>query len=79
LSDIWTDISWDGIANEGGIILKSAKKPEKLLQRIIQISTRENDLVLDFFAGSGTTPAVAHKMGRRWIAIEQMNYIKDLP
>ena len=54
-------------------------KPEKLLQRIVQLSTNENDIVLDFFAGSGTTLAVAHKMGRRWIAVEQMDYIKDLP
>ncbi len=53
-------------------------KPEKLLQNILQISTQPNDLVLDFFAGSGTTPAVAHKMGRRWIAVEQMDYIEDI-
>ncbi len=54
-------------------------KPEGLLQRIINLTTKPNDIVLDFFSGSGTTPAVAHKMGRRWIAIEQMDYIKDLP
>lgn len=46
-------------------------KPERLLHRIIQLATRESDLVLDSFAGSGTTGAVAHKMGRRWIMIEQ--------
>jgi adenine-specific DNA-methyltransferase len=46
-------------------------KPERLLQRIIQLSTDEGDWVLDSFAGSGTTGAVAHKMGRRWIMIEQ--------
>ena len=45
-------------------------KPEKLLQRILQISTNEGDLILDSFAGSGTTGAVAHKMKRRWIMIE---------
>jgi adenine-specific DNA-methyltransferase len=45
-------------------------KPEKLLQRIIALSTNPGDLVLDCFAGSGTTAAVAHKNGRRWIAIE---------
>lgn len=45
-------------------------KPEKLIQRILQLSTNEGDLVLDAFAGSGTTGAVAHKMGRRWIMIE---------
>jgi len=45
-------------------------KPERLLQRVLQIATTSNDLVLDSFAGSGTTGAVAHKMGRRWIMIE---------
>jgi adenine-specific DNA-methyltransferase len=45
-------------------------KPEKLLQRVIQLATNPGDLVLDSFAGSGTTGAVAHKMGRRWIMIE---------
>jgi len=46
-------------------------KPEKLLQRILSLATNPGDLVLDSFAGSGTTGAVAHKMGRRWIMIEQ--------
>jgi adenine-specific DNA-methyltransferase len=45
-------------------------KPERLLQRVIHIATNENDLILDSFLGSGTTAAVAHKMGRRWIGIE---------
>lgn len=45
-------------------------KPERLLHRILQIATNPTDLVLDSFAGSGTTGAVAHKMGRRWIMVE---------
>ena len=45
-------------------------KPERLLQRILSIATNPGDLVLDSFAGSGTTGAVAHKMGRRWIMVE---------
>jgi adenine-specific DNA-methyltransferase len=45
-------------------------KPERLIERVIQIATNPGDLVLDSFAGSGTTGAVAHKMGRRWIQIE---------
>jgi adenine-specific DNA-methyltransferase len=45
-------------------------KPEKLLQRILNLATSSNDLILDSFAGSGTTGAVAHKMGRRWIMVE---------
>ncbi|WP_441730436.1 DNA methyltransferase [Helicobacter pylori] len=53
-------------------------KPEALIQRILEVSTNENDLVLDFFAGSGTTCAVAHKMKRRYIGIEQMDYIETI-
>ena len=53
-------------------------KPERLLHRIIHIATNENDLVLDFFAGSGTTAAVAHKMKRQFIAVEQMNYAETI-
>ncbi len=45
-------------------------KPERLLKRVLELSTNPGDLVLDSFAGSGTTGAVAHKMGRRWIMIE---------
>ncbi|MHB1298029.1 MAG: site-specific DNA-methyltransferase [Gemmatimonadaceae bacterium] len=45
-------------------------KPERLLQRIVGLATNPGDLVLDSFAGSGTTGAVAHKMGRRWIMVE---------
>jgi adenine-specific DNA-methyltransferase len=48
----------------------STPKPERLLQRILNIATNEGDLILDSFLGSGTTAAVAHKMGRRWIGIE---------
>ncbi|KMZ52295.1 restriction endonuclease [Helicobacter pylori] len=58
--------------------LFSTPKPEALISRILEISTKENDLVLDFFAGSGTTCAVAHKMKRRYIGIEQMDYIETI-
>jgi adenine-specific DNA-methyltransferase len=50
--------------------LFSTPKPERLLQRVFELSTQPGDLVLDSFAGSGTTGAVAHKMGRRWIMVE---------
>lgn len=53
-------------------------KPERLLQRIVEISSNEGDLVLDAFAGSGTTGAVAHKMKRRWIMVESEDYCKTL-
>lgn len=54
-------------------------KPERLMKRILEIGSKDNNLVLDFFAGSGTTLAVAHKTGRQYIGIEQMDYIHDLP
>src|SRR5699024_6068797 len=53
-------------------------KPEELIQRIMQLSTNENEIVLDFFMGSATTQAVAHKMNRRYIGIEQMDYINTV-
>ncbi|WP_412732493.1 site-specific DNA-methyltransferase [Minisyncoccus archaeiphilus] len=77
LSDIWTDISWDGIANEGGVTLKGGKKPEKLLQRLLDMSTNEGDIILDYHLGSGTTCAVAHKMNRQYIGIEQLDYVEN--
>ena len=56
----------------------SYPKPEHFLELIIASCTKLGDLVLDFFAGSGTTAAVACKMGRRFIAIEQMSYINTI-
>lgn len=53
-------------------------KPERLLQRILTIGSNESDIVLDFFMGSATTQAVAMKMNRRFIGIEQMDYIKTV-
>ncbi len=53
-------------------------KPESLLKRIIELGTQKDDIVLDFFAGSGTTLAVAMKLRRRFIGIEQMDYIEDV-
>lgn len=55
----------------GRAAIFSTPKPEKLLKKILQIATVPGDVVLDCFAGSGTTAAVAHKMGRRWIAVEK--------
>lgn len=78
LTDVWDDISWTGIANEGGITLNNGKKPEKLMRRVINLATNPGDIVMDYHAGSGTTLAVAQKMGRRWIGVEQMDYIHDL-
>ena len=54
-------------------------KPERLMNRIIHIASQPGDIVLDFFIGSGTTAAVAHKMARQFIGIEQMDYIETIP
>jgi len=62
------------IALFGGNNTFDTPKPERLIQRVIQIATNEGDLVLDSFLGSGTTSAVAHKMGRKWIGIELGNH-----
>lgn len=53
-------------------------KPENLIKAIFDVTTSEGDIVMDFFLGSGTTAAVAHKMGRRYIGVEQLDYIKSL-
>ena len=70
LTDFWADINFAGIAREGNVEFKNSKKPEMLVRRILELATKPGDLVLDSFLGSGTTCAVAHKMGRRWIGIE---------
>jgi len=58
---------WINVGRMKGGSTYSTEKPEKLLERIIKISSRENDLIADFFCGSGTTLAVAEKLGRRWM------------
>jgi adenine-specific DNA-methyltransferase len=70
LTNIWADISWEGIAKEGGVTFKKGKKPERLIQRCFSLTTNEGDYVFDSFLGSGTTAAVAHKMKRKWIGVE---------
>lgn len=78
LTDFWKDLSWDGIAKEGGVKLKNGKKPEKLIKRIIEIGTdTKDDFILDFHLGSGTTAAAAHKLGYKYIGIEQLDYDKN--
>lgn len=70
LTSLWDDILSNNIHNEGGVDFPKSKKPEALIKRCLELTTQENDLVLDSFLGSGTTAAVAHKMGRRYIGIE---------
>ena len=74
LSNIWIDTPYEGIAKEGGVTLKGGKKPEKLIRRIIELASNEGDLVLDYHIGSGTTVAVAHKLNRQYIGLEQLDY-----
>ncbi|MEX6726070.1 site-specific DNA-methyltransferase [Parapedomonas caeni] len=81
-STLWTDLEETGHNRQAKFEQKrlfpewgksewfATPKPEKLLKRILDVSTLPGDLVLDSFAGSGTTGAVAHKMGRRWIMVE---------
>ena len=76
--DFWMDIKTTGLDNQGNVSLKNGKKPEVLIQRIIELVTNEKDLVLDFHLGSGTTAAVAHKINRQYIGVEQMDYIENV-
>lgn len=83
----WTkdEVGHNQEAKKESIVLFGAEspfatpKPERLLQRIIHIGSVEGDIVLDFQLGSGTTAAVAHKMGRQYIGVEQMAYIETIP
>lgn len=72
LSTLWTadEIPVTGIAGEGGVAMRRGKKPERLLERVIGAFSRKGEWVLDFFGGSGTTAAVAERLGRRWVLVE---------
>ena len=73
--DFWQDIKTTGaIADEGSVKLSNGKKPEKILYRLIKMTTTVDDIVMDYHLGSGTTAAVAHKMKRQYIGAEQLDY-----
>jgi adenine-specific DNA-methyltransferase len=78
LTNVWDDVPFQGIAREGGARFLRNKKPERLIARILSLSTDPGDWVLDPFLGSGTTAAVAHKMGRRWVGIERGDQVDTL-
>ncbi len=81
VDDVWEDVIALDAKNKTeriSLFSGSGQKPEALLERIIITTTDKNDLVLDFHLGSGTTTAVAHKMGRRYIGVEQMDYIQSI-
>ena len=76
IDDVWEDIiALDPKNATERTKFTGGQKPEALIQRIIESVTKEGDIVLDYHLGSGTTSAVAHKMNRRWIGVEQMDYI----
>lgn len=70
LTTLWDDVLSNNLHNEGGVSFPKGKKPEALIKRCLQLATQKGDLILDSFAGSGTTGAAAQKMGRRWIMVE---------
>jgi adenine-specific DNA-methyltransferase len=78
LTNVWDDVPFQGIAREGGARFVRNKKPERLLARILSLCTDPGDWVLDAFLGSGTSAAVAHKMGRRWVGIERGEQLDTL-
>jgi adenine specific DNA methylase Mod len=68
IGNLWTDISVSTAVKAKESVNYATQKPEKLLERIIKASSNKNSIVMDFFGGSGTTAAVAEKLGRRWIS-----------
>ncbi len=79
VSDIWDDVLPNDLHNEGGVALKKGKKPEKLINRIFESTSEKGDLILDYFAGSATSGAVALKSGRRFINVEANDYFDEIP
>ena len=69
IDNLWSDIG-NMNRNKKEIVGYATQKPEALLERIIKASSNEGDLVCDFFGGSGTTAAVAERLGRRWITTD---------
>jgi adenine-specific DNA-methyltransferase len=78
LTNVWDDVPFQGIAREGGVVFSRNKKPERLVARVLAMATDPGDWVIDPFLGSGTTAAVAHKLGRRWIGIESGDHLVTL-
>ncbi|MGN0739121.1 MAG: site-specific DNA-methyltransferase [Treponema sp.] len=74
LCDFWEDIDFNNTQSEGDISFPAGKKPEKLMARLFTMFSSESDIILDYHLGSGTTAAVAHKMNRQYIGIEQLDY-----
>lgn len=78
IGNLWTDIYVLNSMSSERVGFDGGQKPEKLIQRIIEMGSKPGDIVLDSFLGSGTTAAVAQKMGRKWIGIEMGNHAYTL-
>lgn len=81
VGDIWNDIfsfTQSEMRVSESFSFTSSQKPENLLRRIIQSSTQEKGIVLDYFLGIGTTTAVAHKLNRKWIGIEMGDHFNEM-
>ena len=74
IGTFWDGFPLNNLTKEGGVLFPNGKKPEALIKRILDLATTDGDFVLDSFLGSGTTCAVAHKMGRKYIGIELGNH-----
>lgn len=76
LGTYWEGFPLNNLTKEGGVQFPNGKKPEALLQKVIELATAPGDWILDSFAGSGTTGAAAQKMGRPWIMVELREHCK---
>jgi len=81
LRDLWDDIPIVNTIAKEKVKEFQTQKPEQLLERVIKVSSNDNSLILDFFTGSATTIATAHKLGRKWIGVEMGEHFDtvDLP
>jgi len=73
----WDGINLNNLSKEGNVRFPNGKKPEQLIKDIMKLYVEKGDIVMDFFLGSGTTAAVAHKMNIQYIGIEQLDYGKE--
>lgn len=78
VSDIWDDVLPNDIHNEGGVVLKKGRSQKRLVDRIFESTTKKGDLVMDYFAGSATSGAVALKSGRKFINVEVNEYFDSI-
>ncbi len=81
VEDVWTEIysfNYSEARESESLSFASNQKPENLLRRVIQTSSNQKSIVLDYFAGSGTTCAVAQKLNRRWVGVEMGNHFNEI-